>query len=189
MARAEPVRTSTSWPPITWRASRRTRPITSRPGRLIVRLPSAPARYTLAVSASRRVPYAALSTSMTATWSFSSAHTVARSALPLLTVRCHITHLNGQNQAIVGTTVRIPLWVTGEPRTGKARVIRLTLRASADGGRTWHPVPLARAGDHWVATMHNPATPGYVSLRSTAADGAGDTVTQTIIRAYAVTRR
>lgn len=157
------------------------------PGRLIAQLPSAPALYTLAVSASRHVPYATLSTRLTATWSFSSAHTAARSALPLLTVRCQVPHLNGQNQAKAGTIVHIPLWVTGETRTGRARVTRLTVQASADGGRTWHPVTLARAGDHWVAALHNPATPGYVSLRSTAADGAGDTVTQTIIRAYAVT--
>lgn len=160
-----------------------------RPGRLIAQLPSAPARYTLAVSAARHVPYAALSTRVTAVWSFSSTHTAARSALPLLTVRCQVPGLNGQNQANAGTTVHIPLWVTGEPRTGKSRVTRITVQASADGGRTWRPVTLARAGDHWVATMHNPATPGYVSLRSTAADGTGETVIQTIIRAYAVTRR
>jgi hypothetical protein len=154
-----------------------------------VRLPGAPARYTLRVSASRHGPYAGLSTRVAAAWSFSSAHTSARSALPLLTVRCQIPGLNGQNQAKTGTTVHVPLWVSREPGAAASRVTRLTVQASADGGRTWHRVALARAGGHWVATMHNPATPGYLSLRATAADGAGDTVTQTIIRAYAVARR
>jgi len=59
--------------------------------------------------------------------------------------------------------------------------------ASFDGGLDWHRVRLVRIGGHWLAAIHNPAKPGYVSLWATAADSAQDTVTQTIIRAYAVT--
>jgi hypothetical protein len=69
------------------------------PGRLIARLPSAPARYTLRVGASRHPWYAALSTRVTVTWSFSFARTAARSALPLTTVRYQIPGLDAQNQA------------------------------------------------------------------------------------------
>ena len=62
----------------------------------------------------------------------------------------------------------------------------LAVQVSFDDGRNWRRIPLTRAGGHWLATIHNPAESGYASLRATAADGAHDTVTQTIIRAYAV---
>jgi hypothetical protein len=81
------------------------------------------------------------------------------------------------------------VWLERQPGAAAARVTRLTVQESADGGRTWRAVPLARTGDHWAATIANPTAPGYVALRATVADSAGDTVTQTILRAYAVTRR
>ncbi|GAB3453460.1 hypothetical protein GCM10027436_54150 [Actinophytocola sediminis] len=42
-----------------------------------------------------------------------------------------------------------------------------------------------RRGDHWVVTVQNPST-GFVSLRATASDRSGNTVTETITRAYRV---
>ncbi len=156
------------------------------PARLAATLPGAAARYTLRVSSSRAVPHAALSTQVSATWSFRSARTTARSALPLMTARYQIPGLNGQNQAAAGTTMRVPVWVTREPGATAARVTGLTVQVSFDDGRNWHRIPLTRVAGHWLATIHNPAESGYASLRATAADSAHDTVTQTIIRAYAV---
>jgi hypothetical protein len=34
--------------------------------------------------------------------------------------------------------------------------------------------------------LHHPATPGFVSLRATAVDTAGNSVTQTVIHAYQI---
>jgi len=52
----------------------------------------------------------------------------------------------------------------------------------------WHRVRLVRIGGHWLAAIHNPAKPGYVSLRATAAHSAHNTVTQTIIGADTIVR-
>ncbi|HEV2377876.1 MAG TPA: hypothetical protein VGS19_37645 [Streptosporangiaceae bacterium] len=158
------------------------------PGHLTAQLPSAPARYTLRVSASRTGPHTAISTQVTAAWSFRSEHAAATTALPLITVRFQIPGLNSHNQAKAGTVLHIPLWVDRQPGAVPVPVTRLTVQVSADGGRSWQPVVLSRACGHWVATVRNLATPGYMAVRATVADNAGDRVTQTILRAYAVTR-
>ncbi|MFI2720519.1 hypothetical protein ACH5AI_29990 [Streptomyces collinus] len=50
-------------------------------------------------------------------------------------------------------------------------------------GRTWQAVPVARHGTTGSVLLHHPRRAGYVSLRISAADKAGNTVTQTVIRA------
>jgi hypothetical protein len=60
---------------------------------------------------------------------------------------------------------------------------------SYDGGKTWQPATLTGSGDHWTAHYTHPslaATDGYVAIRATAKDAAGDTVTQTVLKAYAL---
>ncbi|MGR6920988.1 hypothetical protein ACU635_42685 [[Actinomadura] parvosata] len=48
-------------------------------------------------------------------------------------------------------------------------------------------VPVRASGKCWVATVRNPVEPGFVSLRAGATGGrSGTTLTQTVIRAYAV---
>ncbi|MEV4757671.1 hypothetical protein AB0J86_21515 [Micromonospora sp. NPDC049559] len=56
----------------------------------------------------------------------------------------------------------------------------LAVEASYDDGATWNRVPV-RDG---AARVRHPAGAGFVSLRATAADGAGNTVRQTVVRAY-----
>ncbi|TDC02784.1 hypothetical protein E1267_28660 [Nonomuraea longispora] len=72
----------------------------------------------------------------------------------------------------------------------KHAVKRLTAEYSVDDGATWLPVLTGKRGqDRYQAlVMHPPlrATSGYVSLRVTASNKAGATVTQTIKRAYAL---
>jgi hypothetical protein len=46
-------------------------------------------------------------------------------------------------------------------------------------------VPVLKVNGTWWAVVQNPAS-GFVSLRASAADQDGNTVTQTIIRAYQV---
>jgi hypothetical protein len=56
---------------------------------------------------------------------------------------------------------------------------------STDDGATWREAPVSRAGDRWLAQVDNPAG-GFVSLRTKATDTDGNTVDQTVIRAYQV---
>ncbi|MFE2429641.1 hypothetical protein ACFXJ5_23190 [Streptomyces sp. NPDC059373] len=61
-----------------------------------------------------------------------------------------------------------------------------TLPVSYDDGKTWRPVSLHNPhGGRWTAEIRTPRTSGgFVSLRATAGDGAGGTVSQEIIRAF-----
>ncbi|MFF3689614.1 hypothetical protein [Streptomyces sp. NPDC002187] len=55
-----------------------------------------------------------------------------------------------------------------------------------DDGTTWKPLDLDRkSGGRWQARTANPAGV-FVSLRVLATDAAGNSVDQTVIRAYAV---
>ena len=65
------------------------------------------------------------------------------------------------------------------------RLITVRLQVSYNDGKSWHTVSLARHGRGWTASVHDPAS-GYVSLRSTVIDSAGDSTVQTIDRAYQV---
>jgi hypothetical protein len=56
---------------------------------------------------------------------------------------------------------------------------------SYDDGKTWLEPLSSRVGDHGVAFLRPPAGEGFVSLKASAADAAGNTVEQTLIRAYA----
>ncbi|MCF2530369.1 S8 family serine peptidase [Yinghuangia soli] len=60
--------------------------------------------------------------------------------------------------------------------------------ASYDGGRTWQRLPSVPNGQGHIAVAWPPrSTSGYVALRVTARDAAGNTLTQTATHAYLVT--
>ena len=65
-----------------------------------------------------------------------------------------------------------------------ARTTKFGLQVSYDDGRTWRTPLLTRIGDHGIAFLRPPAGEGFVSLKASAADAAGNTVEQTIVRAY-----
>jgi hypothetical protein len=44
--------------------------------------------------------------------------------------------------------------------------------------------PKVRAGDSWKTKLHAPGTTSYVTLRTTAHDDQGNSVTQSITRAF-----
>lgn len=68
-------------------------------------------------------------------------------------------------------------------------VTELRVEASVDGGKTWQPAVSTQAGGQntFTAQIKHPKrdeAPGGVALRITATDSAGDTVKQTIPKAY-----
>ncbi|UWE10309.1 S8 family serine peptidase [Actinacidiphila bryophytorum] len=70
--------------------------------------------------------------------------------------------------------------------TGAGTIDGATLQVSYDDGATWTALHLARHGTTWTAPVTAPRSASYVSLRATAKDDAGNTVSQTVLRAYAV---
>jgi len=67
---------------------------------------------------------------------------------------------------------------------GGGRVVETTLEVSFDDGATWRAATLTpAAGGGWTASFDAPSQ-GYVSLRATARDDAGNSISQEVIRAY-----
>ncbi|MEO3928240.1 S8 family serine peptidase [Micromonosporaceae bacterium B7E4] len=146
-------------------------------------VPSGTARYLLEVSAKRS--FTDLSTEVSAAWSFSSgpAGGEGYSKLPAAAVR-FLPVLDAGYAAPGGRDFEIPLRVEFQPGAPKVAVQRLTVEISYDGGKSWRSSALRRAGEAWVATVSHPAGAGHASLRATAVDSGGNSVTQTIIQAY-----
>ncbi|MER5806332.1 S8 family serine peptidase [Streptomyces mirabilis] len=143
--------------------------------------------YNLTARTSRTADWTALGTRSTVTWGFTSARPrgSTSSALPLLTVRTGgAVDLN--STAPAGRAFRIPLTVQRPTSAEGSAVTRLSLQVSYDDGRTWKTVHVTRHGTTGSALLHHPSRTGYVSLQISAADKAGNTVTQTVIRAYRI---
>ncbi|WP_406132365.1 S8 family serine peptidase [Streptomyces anthocyanicus] len=131
-----------------------------------------------------------LATKGHAEWTFRSAATPDDrwTFLPLINLSFDVdTDLAGKVRA--GKKLRIGLgaaYVAGAPDTGKLGGGKL--EASYDGGTTWHQVRL-RGGDaeaSWYGTLSVPRDAEHVSLRASARDDRGGSVTQEIVRAVAV---
>jgi hypothetical protein len=67
---------------------------------------------------------------------------------------------------------------------GANGVRKLAVQVSYDDGATWQAALVKGSGSQWALTVLHPPGAGHVSLRAQATDGRGNTVTQTIIRAY-----
>ncbi|MEV0613539.1 S8 family serine peptidase [Nonomuraea sp. NPDC050404] len=140
--------------------------------------------YTL--TASSRRPDVELSTGVDAVWTFRSSRTAKPEPLPLMAVRYAPQGLDDANRARPGSRTTVPIRVERAPGAREVAVSSIKLEVSADDGKTWRPVRVRAAGAGWTARLDNPAAPGYVSLRATVTDKAGNGVTQTVSRAYAV---
>ncbi|MFF1613752.1 S8 family serine peptidase [Amycolatopsis sp. NPDC058278] len=151
-------------------------------GRSEFTLPPEEAAYRLHTESVRNGP-ADLSTTVSADWTFRSGHVTGAGAepLPLMAVR-FAPALDDRNQAPAGTGFLVPVYL--EHTDQQAALTEPAAQVSYDDGKTWLPAPLLRTGDHWLAQLWHPAQGAFVSFKATAADRKGNTVAQTIIRAY-----
>ncbi|MET8518001.1 S8 family serine peptidase [Streptomyces sp. NPDC005077] len=65
-----------------------------------------------------------------------------------------------------------------------AAVGKPSLEISYDDGATWQPSELNQQGDGWQTTLNAPGSAGFASLKVTARDTDGNSVSQTITRAF-----
>ncbi|GAB3938501.1 hypothetical protein GCM10027614_18690 [Micromonospora vulcania] len=114
-------------------------------------------------------------------WTFTSAHTTTPQPLPLTTARPRPV-LDDTNTARAGRTMLIPVALDRQPGSAAASGRTLGVSASFDDGRTWVALPVLGG----VAVIAHPRRAGFVALRVQATDTAGNTVTQTIQRAYRI---
>jgi subtilisin family serine protease len=153
------------------------------PGIGVFTVPDAPGTYTARVSADRQVPWSVVSTHADLEWTFHD--TVAPGTpLPLLVVRA-IGAVDEQSRAPAGRLFPLLLKAQHQPGQPAVRLGALRVEASYDDGRTWTVAPvLVSGGDTGLAVLRHPDTPGFVSLRINARDTDGNSVSQTVIRAY-----
>ncbi|WP_433433188.1 S8 family serine peptidase [Nonomuraea sp. CA-141351] len=147
-------------------------------------VPPGAASYRLVVEAERGAP-ATLTTRNSTAWTFRSEHTGEDDKpLPVSVVRFSPA-LDARNTAPSGETYRIPVRVERQQGSTADKVRDLTVKVSYDDGATWSPAQI-RNGQ---VTVNHPSAEGFVSLRAKAADTAGNTVEQTVIRAYRIAPR
>ncbi|TWP49045.1 S8 family serine peptidase [Lentzea tibetensis] len=125
-----------------------------------------PGPLTLSTTAVRSQGFSVLGTRVDATWTFDGQR--------LLCVRTS-GKVDSRGRAPEGP---FDLAVRVDGNAGA--VTALELSASFDDGRTWTSVPVSED----KARIVHPAGDGFVSLRGTARDASGNTVDQTVIRAY-----
>lgn len=150
-------------------------------------VPDEPATYRLEMEATRP-SYADLSTRVSASWTFRSAHDPGGEpvVMPVMAVRFG-PRLDAHNSIPAGRTFLLPVWVQRQHGAAPADVTSLEVEVSYDDGATWQRVPVIRPGSQGLVQLRHPGQPGFVSLRATATDSAGGATEVTIIRAYRLT--
>lgn len=162
-------------------------------------VPAGDARFRVLFTETRQAPWIRYGTRITTDWGFRSGTPAAQTApadwicgaegvpcavLPMLTAQYQAPVDLANTVAPGPGTVRVSLRPTqGAPPVS---VDQASVAWSGDDGATWATAATRPLGDStFAATIPNPAG-GTVSLRVSGTDRAGNTITQTVIRAYGV---
>ncbi|MEU6141213.1 S8 family serine peptidase [Streptomyces sp. NPDC047081] len=145
-------------------------------------LPAEDTAYKLTVDHDRDPAVYGVSTRVHAEWTFHSAKTPENgfTTVPLSVVR-YSPRLTLASTAKAGRRFEVPFTIQGA--AAGQRPAELAFQVSYDEGATWHAAKTV--GTHLV--LHHPAKAGSVSLRAELTDRDGNTLTQTIERAYLTT--
>ncbi|CCH17672.1 S8 family peptidase [Micromonospora lupini] len=144
---------------------------------------AAAARYRLDVTTRRASDQWRYATRTDTAWQFTSARPAGDAAVPLSLLQVDyrvpadlLGAVPGHRPHQLGLTLRQPRGVVAPTGTS------LRVEVSFDEGVTWRAAPTRGSGTRWTATV--PAGRGTVSLRVHATDRAGNSVDQTVLRAY-----
>ncbi|MEU4098231.1 S8 family serine peptidase [Streptomyces sp. NPDC026673] len=151
-------------------------------------VPAGKADYRLDLTTERKTEYWQTGTRTATSWTFRSDTAAEKTLLPLLQVDYGVP---ADLWNTVGGGKRHDLDLTVRHQDGLAAPtgVKLRVEASFDGGTTWQGrVGVKDRGHNWfTATIERPGDRrqgAYVTLRVTASDKAGNTVRQTVERAY-----
>ncbi|MGW3496292.1 hypothetical protein [Streptomyces sp. NPDC001020] len=139
--------------------------------------------YRLVADTTRDLPDRPYSTHTHTEWDFVSGHVsdTALEALPLAQVDYAVTtDLSGKARRHTEVTVT-PAHLPGVTAD---RFRSVTLDVSYDDGTTWHRTEPVRGSEGRGFRLDAPANARFVTLRAAARDGAGNAVTQTVVRAF-----
>jgi len=173
-----------------------------------VRLSAHPSMVRFTLSAKRTGAHYLLSPASTTTWTWRSRRDAAatvpapwacrtgRSVTAGLTRHCLVQPMmtlayQVAGLSLAGTTApggqAIGLTASHLQLARGAAITAATLRVSFDGGKTWRPATVTALGDGRFRAAFTAPAGAFVTLRVTAADAAGGSVTETISRAYQTT--
>ncbi|MGW4163815.1 S8 family peptidase [Streptomyces sp. NPDC004788] len=130
----------------------------------------------------------ARSVSVQSVWKFTSKldENVYSQSIPILFPRYDLPE-DGLKTLAATDGQRIGLSVTGHAGYQAPALTSARLSYSYDGGTTWTEAPVTHQGDSWTATVNHAGASGrQVTLKSELTDAEGNSVTQTVVRAYDV---
>ncbi|MFI1472207.1 S8 family peptidase [Streptomyces wuyuanensis] len=145
-----------------------------------------PADYRLNIQVQRdRAPLSRVSTDLRAEWRFRSQTTTERKALPLYAVRM-APELDEWNRAKDGRKFDIPVLIQQPVGAAASPIRTFTTEVSFDEGKTWRAAKVKGTGMKRTVTVDHPhrSSGGSVSLRTYVKDAAGNSLKQTVIKAY-----
>lgn len=148
-------------------------------GTYTARMPSADYRLNLKVTRTKDLDWE-YSTTTDTTWRFRSARPAAgvTAKLPLLQVDYSVPA--GLDHQVAAGSVGVVSLKVATATSAKGWV-------SFDDGASWKALNLAASGKGaWSAQVTHPAAGGHVSLKVQASDAAGNSIEQTVLRAYGV---
>ncbi|MEH1017427.1 S8 family serine peptidase [Micromonospora sp. CPCC 206060] len=147
------------------------------------------ARYRVVTDAQRDQPGWTTSTRVNTSWTFDSAYggDGGPQKLPVISVDYDLD-VDLDNSALAQSAVGIDLGFRYPQGLDGLRIVETKLWASYDDGATWQQVAVTGNGGNGVTgAIRSPArgdTNGFVALRMQATDADGNTVEQTVTRAY-----
>ncbi|MBT2444970.1 S8 family serine peptidase [Streptomyces sp. ISL-36] len=130
----------------------------------------------------------ARSTSVNSVWKFTSKldESVYSQGIPILFPRYNLPE-DGLKTLAATDGQKIGLTATGHAGYTPAALTSARLSYSYDGGTTWTQAQVSQQGGEWTATVNHAGAAGKpVTLKTELADARGNSVTQTVVRAYDV---
>ncbi|MFE0651201.1 S8 family serine peptidase [Streptomyces sp. NPDC059534] len=130
----------------------------------------------------------ARSTSVNSVWKFTSKldESVYSQGIPILFPRYNLPE-DGLKTLAATDGQQIGLTATGHAGYTPAALTSARLSYSYDGGTTWTEARVSQQGGGWTATVNHAGVTGkQVTLRTELTDANGNSVTQTVVRAYDV---
>ncbi|MFJ3586879.1 S8 family serine peptidase [Streptomyces sp. NPDC090127] len=128
------------------------------------------------------------STSVNSVWEFTSEldESVYSQGIPILFPRYDLPE-DGLKTLAATDGQKIGLTATGHAGYPPAALTSARLSYSYDGGTTWTEAQVSQRGGTWTATVHHAGASGRpVTLKTELTDAQGNSVTQTVVRAYDV---
>lgn len=150
------------------------------------------ATYALRLQAERDDPLWRLGSRVDATWTFSSVQP-AGGGCDEVSVPLPLVRFDGDfdlRNRVAGDRPYVLTASVERPDGSRPQVRQFTVEASYDGGATWRRLPAVPNGKGYTVLAPPPPRggDGYVALRTSVRDADGNTLNQTVERAYGVAR-